>query len=62
MVQEHLEEMKQKGLTTNLTQARQQESQMQGVEQTGAQKEPQQPDDLPELMETLASLSIQSKA
>lgn len=61
MVQEHLEEMKQKGLTTNLTQARQQESKMQGVEQTGVQNGAQQPDDLPELIDTLAMLSIQSK-
>ena len=59
MVLEHLEEMRRKGLTTNLNLARQQERQMQGVEQTSVQTGTQQPDDLPQLMETLATLKLE---
>lgn len=59
MVLEHLEEMRRKGLTTNLNLARQQERQMQGVEQTSVQTGAQQPDDLPQLMETLATLKLE---
>lgn len=57
-VQEHLREMRQKGLKTNLNMARKQESAMEGIEKSAIERANLQPDDLPELMETLASLQL----
>ncbi|KAM3424489.1 hypothetical protein BST61_g6493 [Cercospora zeina] len=60
-VQEHLEEMRRKSITTNLHLARlrEQQMQMQGVKQTSTQTSSQQPDDLPQLMESLATLKLE---